>query len=128
MTEAEKRLPPKREIVIIIAVLALLGLLAAAVGFSGGKAETARVLVDGQTVKLLSLSADCEYLYTGSEGAENLIVVKNGGVSVVSANCRDGLCVNQGAKSRAGQSIVCLPHKLIVQLEGDSSEVDAYAK
>lgn len=37
------------------------------------------------------------------------------------ANCRDGLCIAQGKMKNAAKTIVCLPHKLVVQLEGDSA-------
>ena len=37
------------------------------------------------------------------------------------ANCRDGLCIHQGKMKNAAKTIVCLPHKLVVRLEGDSA-------
>ena len=37
------------------------------------------------------------------------------------ANCRDGLCIRQGQMKNAAKTIVCLPHKLVVSLTGDSA-------
>ena len=36
-----------------------------------------------------------------------------------SANCNDALCVKQGNISKVGQTIICLPHKLIIEIKGD---------
>ena len=38
------------------------------------------------------------------------------------AECPDKLCMRQGAISRDGQTIVCLPHKLVVEVIGGEKE------
>ena len=55
------------------------------------------------------------------DGAVNVIAVENGAVYMKEANCRDGLCIHQGKMKNAAKTIVCLPHKLVVRLEGDSA-------
>lgn len=35
---------------------------------------------------------------------------------MISATCPDHLCIKQGAINKKGQSIICLPHKLIVEV------------
>ena len=54
----------------------------------------------------------------------NIICVENGEVYMKEANCRDGLCIRQGRMKNAAKTIVCLPHKLVVQLTGDAPESD----
>jgi len=54
----------------------------------------------------------------------NTIVIDNGQVYVEEADCPDGLCVKQGKIRRAGESIICLPHKLIIRIVGESSAKD----
>ena len=39
-----------------------------------------------------------------------------------SADCPGHDCINQGAIGSAGEIIVCLPHKLIVSIEGGTDE------
>ena len=54
----------------------------------------------------------------------NTLVINGGKASIVSADCPDKLCVHQQEISKAGESIICLPHKLVVRIEG-TGEVDA---
>ena len=54
-------------------------------------------------------------------GREASTVVENGAVYMKEANCRDGLCIHQGKMKNAAKTIVCLPHELVVRLEGDSA-------
>ena len=44
------------------------------------------------------------------------------------ADCPDKLCVHQKAVSRDGESIICLPNKVVVSIEGgEDREMDAVA-
>ena len=45
---------------------------------------------------------------------------------MIDATCPDHICVNQKEISKTGETIVCLPNKVIVEIKGaDSSELDA---
>lgn len=47
---------------------------------------------------------------------------------MISATCPDHLCIKQGAINKKGQSIICLPHKLIVEVvSGDEKQQDDQA-
>lgn len=51
----------------------------------------------------------------------------DGGLRVMSSNCPTQDCVHTGVISRSGQSIVCLPARVVIQLTGggaDGSAVD----
>lgn len=49
----------------------------------------------------------------------NTVIVKDGSIQISEADCNDDLCVKQGKISKVGESIVCLPHKLIIEIKGD---------
>ncbi len=53
---------------------------------------------------------------------KNTILVKDDTIQIVDADCKDSLCVNQGISSKVGQSIICLPHKLIIEIKGDEKD------
>ena len=55
----------------------------------------------------------------------NEVHIENEGVYMAKAKCPDKLCVHQGRISKAGQSIICLPNKIIVEIVGKKSDVDA---
>lgn len=56
----------------------------------------------------------------------NVIQVKDGKVSMIEADCKDLVCVRTFPISQPGQVIVCLPHQVVVEIEGEGvSEIDA---
>lgn len=48
----------------------------------------------------------------------NIVEIKDGKVSVTAASCKNQVCVRHGAISAPGESIVCLPNRLVVSIEG----------
>lgn len=61
-----------------------------------------------------------------TENGFNVVRIKDGSVSVTDADCRDKICVKQG-EIKSG-SIICLPHKLVVEITGSSDAPDAVAR
>ena len=113
---------------ILVAVLMLLGgaltLFLHATRKSGGYVS---VQVDGETVMELPLDKAAQVVL-GEGGRTNTLVIRNGTAQVTEAGCPDQVCVRQGAVQYAGESIVCLPHRLIVSIEGGAgSGVDGIA-
>ena len=49
----------------------------------------------------------------------NIIRIEDNQVYMKQADCLDQTCVKQGPISSNGESIICLPHKLVVTVEGD---------
>lgn len=110
---------------ILIIILVLIGCVLALILFlskkSGSKVEVRK---DGEVVESFLLSEDTEYEINSKNGV-NLLVIKNGKASIKEASCPDGLCINTGEISLSGQSIVCLPNKVVVEIIGqDESKVD----
>ena len=85
---------------------------------------TAVVEQDGKVLYRLSLSEDCEVLAGTPETGYNRIVVADGKVCVSEADCRDQICVRKGRIHAAGDTIVCLPHRLVVTVEAEGGEED----
>ncbi|MBN2259150.1 MAG: NusG domain II-containing protein [Clostridiales bacterium] len=48
----------------------------------------------------------------------NKILINNGVVTMLEADCRDQICVLSKAISKAGETIVCLPHRVVVEIVG----------
>ena len=77
----------------------------------------AKITVDNQTVATLPLSKDTTYKVETAAGY-NLVVIENGRAFVREADCKNQICVKSRAIARAGESIVCLPHKMTVSIVG----------
>lgn len=52
------------------------------------------------------------------------VTAAGGAVSVTQSDCPGQDCVHSGAVSRAGQSIVCLPARIVVELVGAADGYD----
>lgn len=48
----------------------------------------------------------------------NLLSVSKSGVSMEAADCRDQICVRHIPITKGGESIICLPHRLAVEIAG----------
>lgn len=90
-----------------------------------GDRLTVRVYKDTKLIESVELGSVSEP-YEIDLGT-NVICIESGGVYMKSASCPDRLCVKRGKIKRAGQSIVCLPNRITVEIEGKKSEVDAVA-
>lgn len=58
----------------------------------------------------------------------NKITIKNGNVQMTFSNCKNQDCVKQGTIDDSSKSIVCLPHKVVVEIKSDESEFDSVSR
>ena len=47
---------------------------------------------------------------------QSILEIKNGKASMIKADCPDKICVNHAAISKKGETIVCLPHKVVIEV------------
>lgn len=52
----------------------------------------------------------------------NVCKIKDGKVTMVSAQCPDQLCRKQGPICRPGETIVCLPNKVVLEIKGSGEQ------
>lgn len=50
------------------------------------------------------------------------VLIKDGSIQIIDADCNDKLCVKQGVISKVGETLVCLPNELIIEIKGDESD------
>lgn len=51
------------------------------------------------------------------ETATNKIIIQDGVVQMEHSNCKNQICVKSGQISKKGETIVCLPNKVIVEIK-----------
>lgn len=119
----------KADLVVIGVVLAAACLCYIVFYFSGGsKPGVIEIMQDGQLLETGSLTENKTIPVLDEAGGYNLILINEGSVKVTDADCPDKLCVRQKSISRNGESIICLPHRLVVQIKsGEEGELDAVA-
>lgn len=119
----------KADLLLLAAALVFGAVLAAVLllRFPGG---TVQVRVAGAVTAGYPLDVDASYTITGANGGTNLLVIEDGAARIEEASCPDGVCVHTGRIRRNGQSIVCLPNQVVVEIVSDtenSSGVDMTA-
>ena len=119
----------RNDLIFIIAILAVVAIGAAALFLLRGEGSAVRVEVDGTVMGTYPLSVDREVeIVTGENGEElNLLVIKDGKATIATATCPDGICAAHKPISREGESIICLPHKVIVTVIGGEEAPDVIA-
>lgn len=88
----------------------------------GGQGAWAVVTADGAEIARYPLDED-RTVRLGDDTDYNILQIADGAAAVVEANCGDHTCIRTGKISREGERIVCLPHKLIIQIEGGDGPV-----
>lgn len=117
----------KKDIMLILGILLAAFLLWLIPSFMNkGTPAVVKVIQDGQEIGAYPLTEDRTVFVSYGDENYNLIFISNGEASVSDADCPDGLCVRSRSISRDGESIICLPHKLVIQIESkEESELDA---
>ncbi|MDD6212093.1 MAG: NusG domain II-containing protein [Clostridiales bacterium] len=111
--------------VIFAAALAALGWIR----ISRSQGNQVVVYIDGTETARYSLEEDLVTEIESEKGGKNTLTIANGEASVTEANCPDGLCVHQSSISYDGQTIVCLPHRVVVEIQGEEEmDVDGIAR
>lgn len=110
--------------VVLFAVVIVWGLTE---GFLRKTADSVQVLQDGELTGTYPLLEDDTIVIPEKEGeGYNLLMISGGKAFLSDADCPDKLCVKQGSISRNGESIICLPHKLVVRITAkEESGLDA---
>ena len=126
----------KKADVILIAVIFCAAL--AGLGYwyltreEGARAVVTRETEEGTVIVAdLPLSEDTEMEIEGPDGDRNYLVIRDGAAYITEANCPDRICVEsyRSGIRYDGETIICLPHKLVVEIVGgDAPDVDNVVK
>lgn len=82
----------------------------------------AQIRVDGEIYKTVRLTEDKQVIKINDT---NTIIIEGKNVRMSSATCPDGDCVKQGRICDEGETIVCLPNKVVVEILGSEEVEDA---
>lgn len=109
---------------VAVVICAALLLFTAVTLRENGSKNVIEVKVDGVVRGRYSLSENREIELNGT----NHLVIQDGRADITDANCPDKVCVKQKPISKIGESLVCLPNKVIVTVvEGEENELDEVA-
>ncbi len=119
----------------VILILAIVVLAAGAMLFARlGRQEGRSILVtiDGREYGRWPLDED-QMINITENGFHNRVEIRQGKAFMAQADCPDKICVRHKPICYAGESVICLPHKLVVMVEegndgGEKNPVDAISR
>lgn len=82
------------------------------------------VRVDGEIYGEYPLNSN-KVIELGTERGNNKIIINDSTVWMEDADCPDKVCVKTGKIKNPGQTIVCLPHRTVIEITGDNADIDA---
>lgn len=107
-------------IVIMVAGFANMRLL-----MGNGRDRLAIVEMDGEIIDTIYLEQGMtvqEIRIDAGEGRYNVILVGTDYIEVLESNCPDQVCVGWGRIRYAGQTIVCLPFRIVIRIAGQTEQ------
>ena len=114
-----RRTITKGDIILIVSLLVLcLGLFVSS--FKTAENLRAEIYVGGEIAHNIALS-EVKENYTLTENYCQLLI-ENDGVSFVFSDCGDQLCVRRGKLKKQGDTMACVPEKVVVILKSDTKD------
>ncbi|MBR4949633.1 MAG: NusG domain II-containing protein [Clostridia bacterium] len=112
----------KGDIIVFIGVILLI-LLISVITFPKSDGDVVEITVNEKTTTYslfenVTIETNGEY--------NNVVVIKDKKVRVSDARCPDKVCKNTGEISKKGQSIICVPEKMIIKIKG-GGKIDGIA-
>lgn len=122
----------KRDTILVLSMVIIAAAAFLIINFAVKKDGSYAVIkVDGNVIKTLDLnSGETTIEVNGYQGGVNKVVINDGKLSMTEADCPDELCVKTGKISRVGETIVCLPHRVVVEIKGsqDDDSIDSVVR
>ncbi|MBQ3202900.1 MAG: NusG domain II-containing protein [Clostridia bacterium] len=107
----------RNDVIFIVALLAVIAIAGACLYFLRGEGDTVTVSIDGKVVATYPLDEDLvKDIHTEGDGL-NRLIIRDGKAWVEKASCPDGICAAHKPIHREGESIICLPNKVVITVQ-----------
>ncbi len=83
--------------------------------FAKDEAKTAKIYINGELYREISLELYTEYKITD----RFTVSVTEKGIRVTESDCGDKICVSTGYLTKSGQAAVCVPNGIAIILSGE---------
>ncbi len=111
------------DVVVIALVIALaVTIWAYPIFYSGQTALKVEISQNGELVRSVPLNGTSEKI----ELSGCVVEISNGNVWMLESDCGDKVCVKTGEIHSSGQSIICVPNRVTIDISGESG-IDAVA-
>ena len=114
----------RNDVILIVSLLIVSAVAIVYLLFFRKGGDSVKVMVDGEIFGTYSLNENVyEEIITGEKSQNiNRFEIKDGKVSMLFASCPDGICVAHRPVFRDGESIVCLPNRVVITVVSDDDK------
>lgn len=116
----------KFDIILVLIIICISTIFIFISKLNSKKGTSALVYYDNKLVKKIDLSINKSYNIKGYNGNVKLIV-KKGKIKVAKEKSPLHLCSKQGYISKSNESIICLPNKVVIEIDS-KKDIDTVVK
>ncbi|MBQ4522760.1 MAG: NusG domain II-containing protein [Lachnospiraceae bacterium] len=113
--------------IIILMVVSLVMLFFLIMEKKRQEGDKVLIYVNGTLMQEVSLDTEDEILIHGNPG-DNVLVIQNGKAYMKEASCDNHVCIQQGEISKNGETIICLPNQILVEVSAENQKMDAVVR
>lgn len=86
----------------------------------------AKITVEGKEYKNIRLDNHKgeEVFNIKTDKGHNIIKIVDNKIAIIEADCPDKICLKPGYIGKVGETLVCLPHKVVVEIKGRANIED----
>lgn len=111
-----KKIKLLNDIILIAAVLLIAAIGLCVYSLLREPGQKVIVTVDGEQYAEYDLNGNIDEEIVSKYG-KNRLIIKDGKATISEATCPDLICVHHRAISMEGESITCLPNRVVVSIE-----------
>lgn len=104
----------KTDVLVCVSLFVVFIILALGI-FSKQNGNKIKVTLNGKEYATYSLHKNAEYVIKTQQG-ENTLVINDNSAYFKNSNCYDKTCESMGEIKELGESVVCLPHRLVAEV------------
>ncbi len=115
MDEKKDKIINKYDLLLLLLIITVSVITVMTVKATRKEGYRVRITCDGEILQTMPIDKNTEYIFN-SENGTNTVIIKDGCAYVVNADCPDKVCEEYEPIDDAGEVIICLPHKLVVEV------------
>lgn len=116
----------KKDIILIISIMIIaMGTILVNKMLNSGKSDMVEIYVNNKLYKELPIDEN-KKIEINSGKNKNIVYIHDNGVEISHANCQDKVCVKTGFIKNPGESIVCLPHRVNIEIVSQDKNKKQY--
>jgi hypothetical protein len=114
------------DIILLFIILIIISFAFSKYVFSG--TGVYRVKITGRELQTYYSIDEDRIIHVQGPLGVTTVLIEKGEVRVEDSPCREKICIKMGKIQRTGEQLICVPNRVVVELEGERGEVDGVSR